>query len=110
MKTSKSGLKPLPTLTQVVIPAPVQPVQPVQDNNTYPSVDSVLQQIMPSVEERIRTLVEQVLLEHRSDLTSRLRSDIEMILGEIRVSQDAQSAAGNAAVSVTNQLFDPSKR
>lgn len=102
MKTGRSGPKPLPTLTQVVIPA-----QPVQDYNTSPSIDSVLQRIMPIVEARMRLLLEQVLLEQKTALTSSLRSEIEAILGEIRATQGAPSGTNSVAVSVTKQLFDP---
>jgi hypothetical protein len=105
MTPGKSGPKPLPTLTQVVIPTPVQPVQPVQASNALPSADRVLQRLMPVFEERIRAVVEQVLFEQRSALTASLRSEVESILGEIRATDGPQSNANEAPVAARNQLF-----
>ena len=110
MTPGKSGPKPLPTLTQVVIPAPDQPVQPVQTSNALPSADRVLQRLMPVFEERIRAVVEQVLFEQKSALTASLRSEVEMILGEIRATEGSQSNANVAPVAVTNQLFEGRKQ
>lgn len=102
MKTGKSGPKPLPTLTQIVLPS-----QLVQDYNTGPSVDRVLQRGVPTFEERVRVLLEKVLLEQKATLSLVLRSEIETVLREMRAVEGTPPGLSDTAVSVTKQLFDP---
>jgi hypothetical protein len=88
MKTGKSGPRPLPTLTQVVKPLAL-PL--VQDNNTLPRTDAILERLMPIVEGKLRALLEQVLREQKSTLESCVRSELEVILSEVRASAGSHS-------------------
>lgn len=115
MKSGKGGLKPLPTLTHVVLPAPVAPASPVspkplQHNNTLASADLVLQRLLPLIEERMRAVLEQVLLEQKTAILTRLRLEVETILGDIHAKDAPSSNATDVVVSHTKQLFDPSQR
>jgi len=88
MKPVKIGPRPLPTLTHVVKPL-TMPL--VQDNNTLPPADVILERLMPLVEEKLRALLEQVLREQKSFVESHLRSEIEVILSEVRTSTGSES-------------------